>query len=108
MLRSIEAETRWVFSAGGNDGAVAELERQVWIFLARLKQGGALAGATLDQAFYIRTSAALEPPGDVAVALRIGFSPRAPNEFVIYDFRYHASTLTTEIVPVGDAERHLG
>ena len=45
---------------------------------------------------------------DVAITLRVGFAPRAPNELLIYDFRYHATSLTTEVVPVRDAERHLG
>jgi len=111
VLRSIEAQTRWVFTPDRPDQLAADLERQVWVFLSRLKQRGALAGATLDQAFYVRTSAALESPGDgrdITVALRIGFAPRAPNEFVAYDFRYHAATLTTEVRPARDAERHLG
>ena len=82
----------------------------MWIFLSRLKQRGALAGATPEQAFYVRTSAAREPAGDGAtsVALRVGFAPRAPNEFLVYDFRYHASSFTTEVLAVRDAERHLG
>ena len=69
-----------------------------------------LAGTTADQAFYVRTSAPLEPTGDGrdVVTLRVGFAPRAPSEFVAYDFRYKATTLTTEIRPARDAERHLG
>jgi hypothetical protein len=59
----------------------------------------------------VRTRIALEPSGprpDVAIALRIGFAPRAANEFLTYDFRYPAATLTTEVRPVRDAERNLG
>jgi phage tail sheath protein FI len=111
ILRSIEAETRWVFSAERPDQLAADLERQVWVFLSRLKQHGAFPGATADQAFFVRTSAAHDQGGDgrdVAIALRIGFAPRAPNEFLIYDFRYHAASLTTEVRHVRDAERHLG
>jgi hypothetical protein len=108
VLRSIEEQTRWVFSPDRPEQLAVDLERQVWIFLSRLKQRGALTGATPEQAFYVRTSAAREPARDVAVALRIGFAPRAPNEFLAYDFRYHASTLTTEVLPVREAERHLG
>jgi hypothetical protein len=111
VLRSIEEGTRWVFGAERPDQLAADLERQVWVFLSRLKQHGALAGATADQAFFVQTSAARDPTGDgrdVTVALRIGFAPRAPNEFLIYDFRYHAATLTTEVRPARDAERHLG
>jgi hypothetical protein len=58
----------------------------------------------------VRTSGALDPKEgrDVSIALRIGFAPRAANEFLTFDFRYHAATLTTEVRPVRDAERHLG
>lgn len=111
VLRSIEESTRWVFAAERPDELAADLERQVWTFLSRLKQRGALAGAAPDQAFFVRTSASLAPKDDghdAAIALRIGFAPRAPNELVTYDFRYHASTLTMEVRPVRDAERHLG
>ena len=81
--------------------------------MSRLKQREALAGATPEQAFFVRTSLAREPATsgagrDVAITLRVGFAPRAPNEFLTYDFRYHALSLTTEVVPVRDAERHLG
>ena len=111
VLRSIEEETRWVFAARQPDELANDLERQVWIFMSRLKQRGALVGATPDQAFFVRTSAALDPKTDgrdVAIALRIGFAPRAPNEFLTFDFRYHAASLTTEVRPVRDAERNLG
>ena len=45
---------------------------------------------------------------DVTITLRVGFAPRRPNEFLTYDFRYHALSLTTEVVPVREAERNLG
>jgi uncharacterized protein len=113
ILRSIEQRTHWVFGAQRRDELAADLERQVWIFLSRLKQREALAGTTPEQAFFVRTSLAREPAAsgtgrDVAITLRVGFAPRAPNEFLVYDFRYHALSLTTEVVPVRDAERHLG
>ncbi|HSC16096.1 MAG TPA: hypothetical protein VLI71_13320, partial [Gammaproteobacteria bacterium] len=111
IVRSIESETRWVFRAEQPEQLAADLERQVWVFLSRLKQHGAFAGATPDQAFFVRTRAALEPGGDgrdVTISLRIGFAPRTPSEFLTYDFRYHAASLTTEVRPVRDAERHLG
>src|SRR5688572_20799751 len=108
VLRSIETETRWVFTAEQPDQLAADLERQVWVFLSRLKQHGAFAGTTPDQAFFVRTRAALEPVREVTISLRIGFAPRVPSEFLTYDFRYHAASLTTEVRPVRDAERHLG
>jgi hypothetical protein len=113
VVRSIERHTRWVFTAQRSDELAADLERQVWIFLSRLKQHGALVGANAEQAFFVRTSATRapsrgDPDRDVTITLRVGFAPRTPTEFLTYDFRYHALSLTTEIVPVRDAERHLG
>ena len=111
IVRSVETQTRWVFAAARPDQLPAALERQVWIFLARLKRRGAFAGATSDQGFFVSASAVREPAAggrDVAVALRIGFAPRALGEFLTYDFRYHAASLTTEVRPVRDVERHLG
>ena len=106
VLRSIERHTRWVFGAQRADELPADLERQVWIFLSRLKQGDALAGKTPEQAFFVRTSAraarrgSATASGDVAITLRIGFAPERANEFVTYDFRYHERSMTTEVVLV--------
>lgn len=112
VLRSIERRTRWVFSAPSLEELPADLERQVWIFLSRLKQRGALIGDTPEQTFFVRTSAVRAPDaesaGDVTITLRVGFAVQKPNDFLVYDFRYHGRTTTTEIVPVLDAERHLG
>ena len=44
VLRSIERYTRWVFSAERSDELGSDLERQVWLFLARLQQRAALVG----------------------------------------------------------------
>jgi hypothetical protein len=108
VLKSVERHTRWVFTAQLFEEVPATLERQVWIFLSRLNQRGAFAGTQPDQAFFVRTSAQLRPDNDVALTLRIGFAPEKPNEFLCYDFRYHGLTMTTAVVPVLDAERHLG
>jgi phage tail sheath protein FI len=109
VLRSIEQNTRWVFAAQRSERLAADLERQVWIFLSRLRQRGALAGASAEQAFFVRTSVARDATANgVAITLRTGFAPRAPSEFLAYDFRYYALSLTTEVRPVRDAERHLG
>ncbi len=93
------------------DQLAADLERQVWMFLSRLKQRGALRGRDGRAGVFRpheRCAANKGDGRDVTIALRIGFAPRAPNEFLTYDFRYHAASLTTEVRPVRDAERHLG
>jgi hypothetical protein len=113
ILRSIERGTRWVFNAPAVEELPADLERQVWIFLSRLKQRGALIGNMPEQTFFVRTSAVRKPnedsaDSDVSITLRVGFAVQKPNDFLVYDFRYHGRTMTTEVVPVLDAEQHLG
>jgi uncharacterized protein len=112
VLRSIERYTRWVFAAERSDELAADLERQVWIFLARLQQRGALTGRTPEQGFFVRTQAPRVDsggaPSGVAITLRIGFAPERANEFLTYDFRFREATMTTEVVPVAGAERRLG
>jgi hypothetical protein len=86
--------------SGRPRAAAADLARRI----------GALAGVAPEQAFFVRTGASTPEDAnrDVAVTLRVGFAPRRPNEFLTYDFRYHALSLTTDVVPVREAERHLG
>jgi len=113
VLRSVERHTRWVFTAERSDELATDLERQVWIFLSRLKQRGAFAGTTPEQAFFVRSATALDSRSagarkGVAITLRVGFAPERANDFHTYDFRYHEPSMTTEVVLVPDAERHLG
>ncbi len=106
ILRSIERHTRWVFNAECSDELAADLERQVWIFLARLNQRGALAGRVPEQAFVVRTSEPRSTDGSgFAITLRVGFAPEQAYQFVTYDFRYRTTSATVDIVPVRDAER---
>jgi hypothetical protein len=108
VLRSIEHYTRWVFAASRPDELATDLERQVWIFLARLQQRAALAGRTPEQGFFVRTTPPRAQSNGIAITLRIGFAPERPNEFLTYDFRFREPTMTTEVVPVPGAERRLG
>jgi phage tail sheath protein FI len=111
VLRAIGRHTRWVFTAPCSDEVAADLERQVWIFLMRLKQRDALAGQLPEQSFFVRAAAKRDGAGSsagVAVTLRVGFAPRRANEFLVYDFRYHERAMRVEVVPVVAAERGLG
>jgi len=107
VLRSIEHYTRWVFAAERPEELVIDLERQVWIFLARLQERAALAGSAPDQGFFVRATPRTDSSG-VAITLRVGFAAERPNEFLTYDFRFREPTMTTEIVAVAGAERRLG
>ena len=110
ILRSIEQHTRWVFAAPGPE-LPAALERQAWIFLSRIHQQGALAGKSSEQAFFARVTRsprqALEDRHR-PLTLRIGFALQKPNEFLVYEFRYDERNMSTQTVPVLDAEYHVG
>jgi hypothetical protein len=111
VVRSIERHTRWVFEAGEPAAAAAALERQVWIFLSRLQQRGAFAGANAEQAFFVRTGTrrfADRAAAPRPLVLRIGFAPLRPVEFLEYEFRYHPNGMITEAVPARDVEHYLG
>ena len=101
VLRSIEVETRWVFTrrttrpARGRSRA-ASVDFPVATEAARC---ACRARRPTKRSSFARARRASRRRRDVAIALRIGFAPRAPNEFLIYDFRYHASSLTTEVRP---------
>ncbi len=108
ILRSIQRHTQWVFKAPRNVELAATLDRQVWIFLSRLQQRHALAGKNAEQAFFVRTSAVRPVGSNAAITLRIGFALQRPGEFLVFDFRYLERGMTTEVVPVLDADRYLG
>lgn len=83
---SIKDGIRWsVFEP--NDLALWEkLKRTISEFLTRVWRGGALFGATADQAFYVKCDEELNPPAVRAlgqVYVEIGIAPVRPAEFVI-------------------------
>ncbi len=83
---SIRSGIRWsVFEP--NDLALWEkLKRTIGEFLTRVWRGGALFGATADEAFYVKCDAELNPPSTRAlgqVFVEIGIAPVRPAEFVI-------------------------
>jgi Bacteriophage tail sheath protein len=108
ILRSIERHTQWVFKAPRTVELTAMLDRQVWIFLSRLQQRHALAGKNAEQAFFVRTGPVRPAGSDEAITLRIGFALRRASEFLVFDFHYKEHGMTTDVVPVLDADRYLG
>jgi phage tail sheath protein FI len=110
VLRSIERHTRWVLTADRAKDVASDLERQVWMFLTRLYERGALVGNAAPQAFFVRSSPAPadDGHGDAAISLRVGLAPERPNEFLTYDFRYREAAAASDVIVVPDAVRHLG
>ena len=105
VLNAIEQHTQWAQGATDEDTA-AELERQVWIFLSRLHQQGALAGCIAEQAFFARAQLEARAGGERELVLRIGFAPHAANELVGYELRYRDGGIVTHQLPALEAEQY--
>jgi hypothetical protein len=97
IVRSIEEHTRWALTAPASDLPLA-LERQVWVFLARLHREGALVGNSPDQAFFVRTA---QMPGRETVVLKVGVALQRPSDFVVYEFNYRERPGLTRAVVAG-------
>jgi hypothetical protein len=106
ILGSIERHTRWVLRRRNLEDAAATLDRQVWTFLSRLRQRGALVGATPEQAFLVRVRVSADDA--MPLTLRVGFALQRPNEFLVYEFRYSSGATEVTSVPVLDADRYVG
>ena len=84
---TISEGTQWaVFEP--NDMALWEgVKRTLTGFLRGLWSAGALAGATPDQAFYVKCDAETNPPQSVdegKLVVEVGISPVKPAEFVVF------------------------
>lgn len=106
ILGSIERHTRWVLRRRNLEDVAPTLERQVRVFLSRLLERGAFAGATPEQGFYVRVRAAGSE--ETPLTLRVGFALHRPNEFLVHDFRYSTGATEVATAPVLDADRYVG
>lgn len=106
ILGSIERHTRWMLRRRNLAESGPTLERQVSVFLSRLLQRGALAGAVPEQAFYVRIRDA--GTDETPLMLRVGFALQRPNEFFVHEFRYASGAAEVTSAPVLDADRYVG
>ena len=63
------------------------MKRTIYAFLIGLWRDGALAGATPDQAFYVKCDEETNPPESVdegKLIVEVGIAPVKPAEFVIF------------------------
>jgi phage tail sheath protein FI len=87
LRKSIEAGTQWVVFEPNDPALWQKITRNVDAFLTNVWRGGALFGATPQQAFYVRCDATNNPPElrDIGqVVTEIGVALVRPAEFVIF------------------------
>ncbi len=87
LEKSIELGTQWVVFEPNDQDLWQRVKRVISNFLTDLWRAGALAGATPDQAFYVKCDAQLNPPESVMMGrlfVEVGVAPVRPAEFVIF------------------------
>ena len=87
LEKSIELGTQWVVFEPNDQDLWQRVKRVISNFLTDLWRVGALAGATPDQAFYVKCDAQLNPPESVMMGrlfVEVGVAPVRPAEFVIF------------------------
>jgi phage tail sheath protein FI len=87
VSESIMEGTQWSVFEPNDQLLWMRLSASVRAFLLRVWRGGALFGATPDEAFYVKCDAETNPPEVVEagqVVCEIGISPVKPAEFVIF------------------------
>lgn len=87
LRKSIEEGTQWVVFEPNDQGLWQKITRNITAFLTNVWRSGALFGATVQQAFYVKCDAETNPPElrDVGqVVTEIGVAIVRPAEFVIF------------------------
>ncbi|NHZ72357.1 MAG: phage tail sheath family protein [Aquificales bacterium] len=84
--QSLDTGLQWVVFEPNDHTLWAKVRRDITAFLRVIWRGGALFGATPEQAFYVKCDAELNPPEirDLGqLIIEVGMSPVKPAEFVI-------------------------
>jgi hypothetical protein len=85
--KSIEGGTQWVVFEPNDYALWQRVKRDVSAFLKTVWMGGALFGATPEEAFYVKCDAENNPPEtrDIGqLIVEVGIAPVKPAEFVIF------------------------
>ena len=87
ICQSIRDGTRWVVFEPNDRPLWQQITGQITAFLLTIWRDGALAGATQEEAFFVKCDAEVNPPEEVdngRVIVVIGIAPVKPAEFVIF------------------------
>ena len=98
---SIAISTRWVVFEPNDRTLWKAIQRDVSAFLTLQWRQGALAGAKLQDAFFVKCDEETNPPDVIdagQVVVMIGIAPVKPAEFVIFRIGQSQSGATVESV----------
>jgi hypothetical protein len=86
LRRWIDMNMMWVSFEPNTPQLWVRIARELTVYLTDIWRAGALAGATADEAFYIKCDSEMNPPEVIEsgqVVTNIGLAPTTPAEFVI-------------------------
>jgi len=92
---SIKANTNWVVFEPNDETLWARVQRTIEVFLTGLWRGGALAGASSGEAFYVQVGRSTMSQDDIdngRLICVIGVAPVKPAEFVIFRLTQKTAT----------------
>jgi uncharacterized protein len=100
IARALRAQMAWSVFEPNGAALRSELLHVLDAFLRELHRGGALAGATPEEGFFVRCDAENNPPGSVdagRLIAEVGIAPVEPVEYVVLRLeRSDDGTLTVE------------
>jgi hypothetical protein len=99
LLRWVDLNMAWVTFEPNVPALWARIQRELDAYLTGLWRAGALAGSSVDEAFFVRCDAELNSPDtrDLGqVVTEIGIAPAAPAEFIVVSIQHRAGT--TELI----------
>jgi uncharacterized protein len=85
--KSIELSTQWVVFEPNDQDLWARVRRTITNFLERLWREGALFGATVEEAFYVKCDETINTPETMLLGrlfVEVGVAPVRPAEFVVF------------------------
>ena len=97
---SIANSTRWVVFEPNDQPLWKSIRRDIGAFLTLLWRQGALAGASPEEAFFVKCDSETNPPDVIdagQVVALIGLAPVKPAEFVIFRIGQSALGATVEV-----------
>ena len=86
VMKALDLASQWAVFEPNDIGTRERLRMSILVYLATLWQQGQLAGASMEEAFFVRCDETNNPAADVAngrLCVDIGIAPAIPFEFVV-------------------------
>jgi phage tail sheath protein FI len=87
IRKAVELSTQWVVFEPHDDMLRQKVVQSISGYLDGLWRRGMLAGATADEAYFVRCDATNNPPGDVGngqIVTDVGVAAASPAEFIVF------------------------